>query len=116
MCSIIIKKNTSTGMTGHKPYPPINPPSPNSPAQDKKKSLRPWSIAMIAASAALVPVLVIIVFLCYYRMLQRKESKAEVIAEKRKNASNSNSAKDLERLRHLSESPTTFPNAHTPCN
>ena len=79
------------------PPPPIIPPSPNSPPQDKKKkSLRPWSMYSYDCSFSSL-VLVIIVFLCYYRMLQRKESKAEVRAENRMDTSNSNRAKDPER-------------------
>lgn len=65
------------------PAPSTPPGSPSSPpAQDnnkkKKKNLQPWNIALIAGAAALVPFFVIIGFLCYYRVVYRKEGKKEV--------------------------------------
>lgn len=62
------------------PAPPptiITPPpaaSPPIPARGKKKRLKIWSVVFIAAAAALVPFLVILVFLCYYRKMQGKET------------------------------------------
>ncbi|PON57736.1 Tyrosine-protein kinase [Parasponia andersonii] len=56
--------------------PPGNPTQENN--KKKNKSLKPWSIALIGAAAALVPLLVIIGFLCYYKVVYRKEAKKEV--------------------------------------
>ncbi|KAJ0042114.1 hypothetical protein Pint_17835 [Pistacia integerrima] len=44
----------------------------------KKKCLQIWSVVLIASTAALVPFLVILLFLCYYKRMQGKEkAKAE---------------------------------------
>ncbi|KAK9278882.1 hypothetical protein L1049_028462 [Liquidambar formosana] len=59
---------------------PIHPPNPSKDKDNKK--LKVWSITLIAAAAALIPFLVIIVFLCYYRKVHGKEvTKAEQAGE-----------------------------------
>lgn len=60
------------------PSPPPHPPpsAPPNPAKEKnKKRLETWSVITIAASAALVPFLVILVSLCYYKKAHRKAKK-----------------------------------------
>lgn len=60
------------------PASPHSPPAGNPTQDNNKKYLQPWSIALIVAAAALVPLIVIIGFLCYYRGVYRKEAKKEV--------------------------------------
>lgn len=60
------------------PTPPVISPSPSptlvDPQRDKKKNtLQLWSIVLIAAATALVPVLVILFSFCYYRKLHGKQ-------------------------------------------
>lgn len=67
------------------PFPPPPPPdvspsplpTPVNPEKEKKKPLRLWSIVLIASAASLVPVIVILFSLCYYRMMHRKEKTTE---------------------------------------
>ncbi|KAK3027612.1 hypothetical protein RJ639_042365 [Escallonia herrerae] len=56
--------------------PPLPVPSPGAPP-GKKESLQVWSIVLIAAAAALIPFSVMLVFLCYYRRVQEKNTQAE---------------------------------------
>lgn len=56
--------------TATAPPPHISP----NPSKEKKKGLEIWGVALIVAAATLVPVLVMVVFLCYYRKSQRKEA------------------------------------------
>ncbi|XP_015883854.3 probable leucine-rich repeat receptor-like protein kinase At1g68400 isoform X2 [Ziziphus jujuba] len=71
------------------PFPPPPPPdvspsplpTPVNPEKEKKKPLRLWSIVLIASAASLVPVIVILFSLCYYRMMHRKEKTTENQAE-----------------------------------
>ncbi|KAL3824988.1 hypothetical protein ACJIZ3_021017 [Penstemon smallii] len=73
------------GITGLTPCPIIAPPpvpsSAPSPSpissRDEGAGLELWSIALIVAAAALVPLSVILIFLCYYRRLYRKTIKQE---------------------------------------
>ncbi|KAM2979048.1 hypothetical protein FF2_015766 [Malus domestica] len=61
------------------PSPAIIAPSPSSniiPPKNKN-NLQVWSVALIATAAALVPFIVIFVFLCYYGKMQTKEAAKE---------------------------------------
>ncbi|KAL3512966.1 hypothetical protein ACH5RR_025683 [Cinchona calisaya] len=51
------------------PASPLNPFPPPQP-ESGKGSLKIWSIALIAAAAALVPLSIILFFLCYYRRIR----------------------------------------------
>lgn len=54
---------------------PVSPAPEPSPSSDSKKGpLKVWSIVLIAAAAALVPILVMLVFVCYYRRVHDKEA------------------------------------------
>ncbi|KAJ7970120.1 LRR receptor-like kinase [Quillaja saponaria] len=69
------------------PAPVFAPPpfaiAPNPAADNKhKKSLQLWITALIAAAAALVPFLVIVVFLCYYKKVHEKETPRREQTEK----------------------------------
>lgn len=59
------------------PCPVMPPaPSPSNPMRhDDKKGLKAYSIALIAAAAVLVPFLVILVFMCYYRKVLHGENR-----------------------------------------
>lgn len=65
------------------PKPPPPPPPanglapPNPPAEKRKGQLRIWSLAVIAAAAALVPLFVIICFLCCYKRIRVTKPKSE---------------------------------------
>ncbi|XP_058100009.1 probable leucine-rich repeat receptor-like protein kinase At1g68400 [Magnolia sinica] len=77
--------------------PPPTSPSPRVPTPSKDKTLRVWSIALIAVAALLVPFTVMLVFLCYYRRkhgkgTKEKEHSGEIspeVAEKRTRSSES---------------------------
>ncbi|KAL5747012.1 hypothetical protein ACOSQ2_024309 [Xanthoceras sorbifolium] len=90
------------------PPPPSPPPAPLSPAKEKnKKRLETWSVILIAASATLVPFLVILVSLCYYKKMHGKEKAKEEhtgdgsaeLSEKK--VPNSRSSEDPERVVEL---------------
>ncbi|CAN4087902.1 unnamed protein product [Withania somnifera] len=55
--------------------PPANPPK--APGEEKKNGLKVWSIALIAAAAALVFVSIMSSLLCYFRRSKRKETQGE---------------------------------------
>ncbi|XP_027124188.2 probable leucine-rich repeat receptor-like protein kinase At1g68400 isoform X2 [Coffea arabica] len=55
---------------------PILIPPPPAP-ESGKGSLKIWSIALIAAAAALVPLCIMLFFLCYYRRIYPKKTKTE---------------------------------------
>ncbi|KAF3438420.1 hypothetical protein FNV43_RR21182 [Rhamnella rubrinervis] len=57
------------------PCPPS--PTPVDPQRDKKKTLQLWSIVLIAAAAALVPLLVILFSFCYYRKLHSRQKTSQ---------------------------------------
>lgn len=60
------------------PSPAIPPPSPPPPPkEDRKKSLKIWSVALIAAGSALVPFLVMLLFWCCYKKVHEKEKSNE---------------------------------------
>ncbi|KAI3454267.1 hypothetical protein Pfo_010930 [Paulownia fortunei] len=60
------------------PAPGIAPaPSPAPPREKDDGALELWSIALIAAAAALVPLSVILIFLCYYRRVYGKKTKID---------------------------------------
>ncbi|KAL2478880.1 putative leucine-rich repeat receptor-like protein kinase [Forsythia ovata] len=54
---------------------PSPPPIP--PRDNDNGALHPWTLGLIAAAAALVPLSVILIFLCYYRRIFGKETKNE---------------------------------------
>lgn len=57
------------------PVPGIAPaPSPVPPTEKDDGALELWGIALIAAAAALVPLSVILIFLCYYRRVYGKKT------------------------------------------
>ncbi|CAI9754066.1 unnamed protein product [Fraxinus pennsylvanica] len=56
---------------------PVPSPPPISPRDNDNGALRPWTLGLIAAAAALVPLSVILIFLCYYRRIIGKETKEE---------------------------------------
>ncbi|GKV21538.1 hypothetical protein SLEP1_g31510 [Rubroshorea leprosula] len=74
--------------------PPTLPPLPSlvspipSPQNKKRRSLRTWGLALIAASAGLVPFSLIFILLCYYKRVHREkaaegQSSAGLAAEKK---------------------------------
>ncbi|OIT29266.1 PREDICTED: probable leucine-rich repeat receptor-like protein kinase At1g68400 [Nicotiana attenuata] len=86
------------------PIPPFSPPkspipyiSPPSPGEKKKNGLKVWSIALIAAAAALVPLSIMFILLGYFRRSKRKETQGE---HKEGNISNEN----VKKRRYWSES------------
>ncbi|KAL2461823.1 putative leucine-rich repeat receptor-like protein kinase [Abeliophyllum distichum] len=56
---------------------PTPSPPPIPPRDNDNGALRPWTLGLIAAAAALVPLSVILIFLCYYRRIFGKETKNE---------------------------------------
>jgi hypothetical protein len=60
------------------PAPLVPPPSPPvSPPQNKKRKLPIWIIALIVVVVALVPLMVMFVFLCCYKKAQEVETPKE---------------------------------------
>jgi Leucine-rich repeat (LRR) protein len=60
------------------PAPLVPPPSPPvSPPQNKKRKLPIWIIALIVVVGALVPLMVMFVFLCCYKKAQEVETPKE---------------------------------------
>ncbi|KAM7479547.1 hypothetical protein LguiA_027760 [Lonicera macranthoides] len=64
------------------PVSPVPEPSPSS--NGKKRPLKVWSIVLIAAAAALVPFLVMLIFVCYYRRVHDKEANEVLSGESSK--------------------------------
>lgn len=56
---------------------PVPSPPPIPPRDNDNGAIRPWTLGLIAAAAALVPLSVILIFLCYYRKIIGKETKEE---------------------------------------
>ncbi|KAK2655717.1 hypothetical protein Ddye_008769 [Dipteronia dyeriana] len=84
------------------PLPP--PPPPHQAKENNKKRLETWSVILIAASAALVPFLVILVSFCYYKKMHGKaKAKKEHHTElsENKKMPNSWSSDDPERVVEL---------------
>lgn len=68
----------NSGLCGSPLETPCSPsPTPVDPQRDKKKTLQLWSIVLIAAAAALVPLLVILLSFCYYRKLHSKQKTSQ---------------------------------------
>ncbi|KAI9173846.1 hypothetical protein LWI28_007469 [Acer negundo] len=93
------------------PPPPVIvlPPPPHQAKEKNKKRLETWSVILIAASAALVPFLVILFSFCYYKKMHGKaKAKKEhhtgdgspELSENKK-MPNSRSSDDLERVVEL---------------
>ncbi|KAA8533383.1 hypothetical protein F0562_033084 [Nyssa sinensis] len=74
---------------------PIPPPFPSK--DDKKRNLELWSIVLIVAAAILVPLSVMLVFVCYYRRVRGKEAKGD-------QPSGESNGEEAKRKPHWSES------------
>ncbi|XP_068646232.1 probable inactive receptor kinase At2g26730 [Aristolochia californica] len=83
--------------------PPLSPaPSDSGSTPSKNKMLRIWIIVLIAVAALLVPIGLMLLFLCYHRRAHRKEAKADESGEvsgesSQKNTRSSESYMDPER-------------------